>query len=77
MEDSCANSSVTAIGIVFVAFSFYERKYTHVGFDNDPYNKSTSIGAAASVIYFSNVTIIDRLNETLLLHGGYNYILYS
>ena len=74
-EYGCADTSISAIGNGFVEFSGIESKVTLFGFDNNLYNKSIPIGAAATNIEFPNGTIIDQLDMTSILRGGGNYLL--
>ena len=75
MSDVCADTSVADIGNGFFKVSRTAINVTLVGFDDDLSKKSIPIEAASTDIDLQNVTIIDQINKTPLLHGGDIYLI--
>ena len=74
-EDGCASIIVEAIGNVFIKLLWTDRKTNLVGFYEDLFNKSITIGSNTTIIDLPNVTIIYQTNKTTILHGGSNSII--
>ena len=67
MADSCADTSIAAIGNGFTEISYSDKTVTLVGFNNDLSKKKVPIGSAAAAIDLPRKTFIIQLNEAPLL----------
>ena len=77
MEYGCDNTSVSAIGDVFFKTSCTERKLSSIGIADDIADKYITIGDDMTNIYLSNITVTDKLNQTPIIHGDYNYLIFT
>ena len=75
MADSCADTSIAAIGNGFTKISRTDKTVTLVGFNDDLFKKEVPIGSAVAAIDLPKRTIIIQLNEALLLQDGSNSLL--
>ena len=75
MADSCADTSIAAIGNVFVKVSRSDHTVTLVGFDDDLTKKEIPIGSAVTAVELPRKTVLLQLNEAPLLEGGANSLL--
>ena len=75
IADSCADTSIAAIGNGFTEISRTDKTMTLVGFNNDLSKKEVPIGLAAAAIDLPKKTIIIQLNEAPLLQDGFNSLL--
>ena len=75
MADSCADTSIAAIGNGFTEISHSDKTVTLVGFNDNLSKKEVPIGSAATAIDLPRKTIIIQLNEAPLLQDGSNSLL--
>ena len=75
MADSCADTSIAAIGNGFTEISQSDKTVTLVGFNDDLSKKEVPIGSAAAAVDLPRRTIIIQLNEAPLLQNGTNSLL--
>ena len=70
-----ANTTVSDIGNGHFWFSLTDRKVTSFGLEHDLSNKCIMIWYATNYIYLPNGTASGWFKETLLIHGGANYLI--
>ena len=75
MADSCADTSIAAIGNGFTEVSHSDKTVTLIGFNDDLSKKEVPIGSAATAIDLPRKTIIIQLNKVPLLQDGSNSLL--
>ena len=75
MADSCANTSIAAIGNGFTEISHSDKTVTLVRFNDDLSKKKVPIGSAAAAIDLPRKTVIIQPNEAPLLQDGSNSLL--
>ena len=75
MADSCADTSIAAIGNDFTEISCSDKTVTLVRFNDDLSKKEVPIGSAAAAIDLSRKTVIIQLNEAPLLQDRSNSLL--
>ena len=74
MSYGCADTSVAATGNGYVEVSQTARKVIMFVFDDNLSKRYITIGATTTAIGLLNVTLIDQLNYTPLIHAGANYL---
>ena len=70
-----ADTSIAAIGNVFVEVSRLEMTVNLIGLANDLIKEDVPIGLAVAAIELPSGTITIQLNKTSLLQGGFNSLL--